>query len=738
VSSGGSWALLNQSWLWIAALSAVAVLSLTAGAVSSLKIKPSRKIVLLSLRFAALLLLAIAVLRPAREIDLLRTRRPPLAVLVDSSKSMTHGSTPLSKATIDWLSDNAGRLKDLEDFYKIEFVELDENLSNIEFDRLRQFQFDGKISPLGKAIEDFARLRPDCVGAVLLSDGRDTEQPGKPPAAAPFPIYPVVFETEAVQDLWIESIEPPPVSFIRTPTEIKVKLGLSGIPKGQAVVTLLEGGRPLRSETITLEEPGGEVILTFNPTRTGSKAYGVRVTPMPGETMVENNSAMFSLNVIRDKTRVLLVTGTPTWDVKFLRRRLRQDPGIDLISFFILRTPQDSSSARQDELSLIPFPTDELFNAELPSFDIVIFANFDYGPYVPRRYLDNLVRFVRDAGGGFAMLGGDRSFALGGYEGTRLEEILPFAIGGAAPGQRYLPKRFRPRLTEAGAVHPLFRWRSNPEENRLIWNSLPELEGMDWILRAKTGAVVLAENPERRNEYGPLPVVAAGEYGQGRTLAVATDSLWHWALPLAGQGGDPSVYRDFWTRALRWLVHDPEMELVRLSLPAGRIRAGSEIKFRARVFNNSYEPATGAKMSGSVVLDGGPKQALSWSETAPGEYESSPFKPAAEGFMRVEAQAELDATFLGRDSMEAPVEAESPENGRLGVDSAYLGALAEKTGGRVFREDKKDLFNTLLEKGKSEVEVVGRRVKEIWPASWLLGLTIALLGADWALRKIWE
>lgn len=684
------------------------------------------------------MLLAAAVLRPAREIDLFRTRRPPLAVFIDSSKSMGHGAKPLSGAAMDWLDENTGRLKGLEEFYKLEFVELTSPPGTMEFERLGELEFHGSITPLGKALEDFARLRPDCAGGVLLSDGRDTEQPGNPPGSIPFPLYPITFETGVVQDLWIESVEPPPVSFIRTPTEIKVKLGISGISKGQVIVALLEGGKPLKTEALELGEPGGEALLTFTPTRTGSKAYEVRVTPMPGETTIENNKAMFSLNVIRDKTRVLLVTGTPNWDVKFLRRRLRQDPGIDLISFFILRTPEDMNAAAQNELSLIPFPTDELFNEELSSFDIVIFANFDYAPYVPRRYLDNLVRFVRDAGGGFAMLGGDRSFALGGYEGTRLEEIMPVAYGGAAPGRAYLPKKFRPRLTDAGIVHPLFRWRSNPEENRLIWNSLPDLEGMNWILRPKAGAVVLAENPEERNEYGPLPVVALGEYGQGRTMAVATDSLWHWALPQAGAGGDPALYKDFWTRALRWMVHDPEMELVRLALPAGRVRANSGLRLRARVFNTSYEPATGAKVMGTLIVEEGMGADLSWRETSPGEYESALIEPTAEGFIRVEVRAELDGAFLGRDQIEIPVESESPENDRLGVDLAYLDSLAEKTGGRVFHEDRSEVFNFLLEKGRSEVEVVGRRVSEAWPTTLLLLLTIFSIAIDWGLRKIWE
>ncbi len=227
--------------------------------------------------------------------------------------------------------------------------------------------------------------------------------------------------------------------------------------------------------------------------------------------------------------------------MKFLRRRLRQDPGVDLITFLILRTPQDLNLVPQDELSLIPFPTQELFSQELPCFDAVVFANFDYGPYVPRHYLDNLVRFVEESGGGFAMLGGDRSFSLGGYEGSPLERILPVEFSGAAPGRAYAPGTFRPRLTDEGVRHPLFQWLPDPEANRDLWNRLPELGGSNWMLRAKAGAVVLAENPEARNEYGTQPLVALGEYGNGRTLA--------WPATACGGGACPTRVREAGTRS---------------------------------------------------------------------------------------------------------------------------------------------------------------------------------------------
>ncbi len=739
MSEGAAWALLNGHPAWLVALAALAVLALVSGLKSSRGLSRRRRAFLLALRLAALALVAVAVVRPAREVDLLRAKRSPLVVVTDDSRSMTLGPDPAGAAAARWLA--GGDLDEgVGEYYRIEYVALGDPPPAVDRSGLGAGGvFQRGESPLGRTLEALARSRPELAGVVLVSDGRDTERPGVPPQGLPFPVFAAAPQGEGAPDLWVEGVEIPPVAFIRTPVDVRVKLGVQGLPRGPAAVTLLEGGRPLASQVLDVGASGGEGILSFVPQRTGRKAYRVEVSPWPGEAGTENNRSQFSLNVVRDKTRVLLVGGTPSWDVKFLRRRLRQDPGVDLITFLILRTPQDLNLVPQDELSLIPFPTQELFSQELPSFDAVVFANFDYGPYVPRHYLDNLVRFVEEAGGGFAMLGGDRSFSLGGYEGSPLERILPVEFSGAAPGRAYAPGTFRPRLTEEGVRHPLFQWLPDPEANRDLWNRLPELQGMNWMLRAKPGAVVLAENPEARNEYGPQPLVALGEYGNGRTLVVACDSLWRWGLPHAGAGGgDEIAYRDFWTRALRWLIHDPEMELVRLSMPPGPLRAGEKVRLKARVLDRAYNPAEGARVTGALAGEGREPVPVEWRETAPGEYATEEVRFPSSGLWRVEVQGSLNGTFLGRDAAEFPVEPESPEALRLGVDLAYLRALAEDSGGAVFRLGERGLLDALRERARTQVEVVGRRVEEVWATPWLLCASVLLFGLDWALRRFWE
>jgi uncharacterized membrane protein len=733
------WEFLGASFAGVALALAALGLAVFSGLTSSRGFPPGRRALLITIRSLAVLLAVIAVLRPARHTDLTRIKRAPLAVVVDDSASMGLGRNPLSASALDWLRKNESGLRELEPWYTVERFTLGDPPPVMP--KEAKFGAEGfakQESPLSATLLGVARSRPGLAGIILLTDGRENRARDTEPPDISIPVYPVGLSGGEVKDLWIEGVDTPPVAFIRTPAEVRVRIGLSGLKPGRTNLSLYEGSSLLESTQVELKEGINEAKVVFGPKRTGRKAYRLELSPVPGEDSSENNSAQFSVGVIRDKTRVLLVAGTPTWDVKFLRDRFNADPSVDLITFLILRTPRDLSMVPESELSLIPFPTQELFEKELHTFDAVIYANFDYGPYAPPQYLENIVKFVREDGGGFAMLGGDRSFGLGGYEGTRLAEILPVELGGALGGSllRYGP--FRPRLTKAGSAHPIFQWDPDPEKNRELWNSLPELDGQNWSLRASGGGVVLAENPQAQNEYGPMPLIAIGEYGEGRSMAVLTDSLWRWKLPYAARGGDEAVYRDFWSNSLRWLMHDPDMELLRLMNPVSTLREGNNLALRARVLDAEYQPAAGAEVTGKLTGEKGEAVNLVFSEEAPGEYVAREVPLKARGIYRVEAQARKGAMVLGRDELAFPVGPASPEPQRIGLDREYLEKLAKKSGGRVLRGDEEGLYKVLREAGEKRLEVVGKKVEEPW-ANWMVMLlALSLFALDWTLRRLYE
>ena len=147
-------------------------------------------------------------------------------------------------------------------------------------------------------------------------------------------------------------------------------------------------------------------MFEIRPDELGEFLFQVSFPQIAGHATHSNDSADFVVKVIRDKIRVLQVVGRPSWDERFLRQHLKENPNVDLISFFILRTPSDDPEVSENELSLIPFPADKIFDTELHTFDVVIFQNFDFRPYYMARYLKN-IREAVEGGLGFVMLGGD-------------------------------------------------------------------------------------------------------------------------------------------------------------------------------------------------------------------------------------------------------------------------------------------------------------------------------------------
>jgi uncharacterized membrane protein len=327
-------------------------------------------------------------------------------------------------------------------------------------------------------------------------------------------------------------------------------------------VTLSSDGKPLREQRVTIARDGeATVAFEVTPPRVGRYVYEIATPVQAGEAVERNNARPFVVRVIRDKIRVLQVAGQPSWDVRALREMLRSNPNVDLISFFILRTQDDISLVPRDEMSLIPFPTRELFEEELPSFDVIILQNFEYLPYGIGDYLENL-RSYAEGGGGLVMLGGAQSFSSGGYEGTPVAAALPVTLLSPWDTSELLDTEpFQPQLTRAGERHPVTALRRVQADNLAAWRQLPELEGVNLIGEPKPNAVVLATHPTLRLPSGrPLPVIVAGSYGDGRSLAVTTDTLWHWGLVAAARPGDNGrAYTAFWEGAIRWLIQDPDL-----------------------------------------------------------------------------------------------------------------------------------------------------------------------------------
>jgi uncharacterized membrane protein len=478
------------------------------------------------------------------------------------------------------------------------------------------------------------------------------------------------------------------------------------------------------------------VPLAFAPDATGTFVFTVAAPVLPGEVVVENNQRSFVLRVIRDRVRVLLVAGRPSWDERFLRGLLKQDPNVDLVSFYILRTNSDSPGP-QDQLSLIPFPVQEIFGPQLKTFDAVVLCNFAYLPYRSldiERFLPNLRDYVR-GGGGLAMVGGEQSFGEGRYGATPLAEVLPVV---PLDGAGLVEEPIAPRLTAEGRRHPITAIGAGEAASAAAWERLPPVETLNRTrqLPPGSGATVLLEAPGTLVEGRPAPVVATREVGAGRSLAVTTDGSWRWGFLAAESGGGDKAYRRFWSAALRWLVRDPELTPLKVEPDQPSLEPGAPVGLNLAVRGADYGPAPGRKVTAELVAEDG-------RTVARGEAVSG-----ADGSARVELPSPGPGAFKVVARSDAPggpaetattavaVRGAGPEDADAAPRAELLAALAEATGGT----------STVLPGGSlpalamtdPEVVEIGRRKDQpIWDRWWYLAGLAATLAAEWILRRRW-
>jgi uncharacterized membrane protein len=424
------------------------------------------------------------------------------------------------------------------------------------------------------------------------------------------------------------------------------------------------------------------------------------------------------------------VVGRPSWDVRFLRQLLKRDPNVDLISFFILRTPGDDPHSSQDELSLIPFPTQEIFQEQLKTFDLVIFQNFNHRPYRMSQYLDGIAAYVRE-GGAFAMIGGDQSFSAGDYAGTPIEEILPVAL--LPPGPTAVDETpAQLKLSDAGRRHPVTELAASGAQNESAWSRLPRLPGVNTTGPLKGGAQTLLTSNEGR------PVLVVGEAGRGRVLALLTDSSWYWSFVAAGEQQGPRAYETFWHSAIRWLVRDPALTPMRVAAERPSFEPSAEPPaLDVQVRGSDYGAAAGAQISvvessaedpvphpvGNAAAgpDGNARMVLP--PLAPGAYKVTATARRPDGSQVGEAEDAFVVAPASRELIEA---APRPE---------LLQAIAAASKGRVI--DKGDALAGLPWRDPERVEVGQRTSKPLWDNWKVLLLLCLVVGAEWTLRRRW-
>lgn len=716
----------------------------------------TKRLLLFTLRFAATTLIVILLLQPQIEQKEVLKLKNKVVCLLDNSASMTlkGGDTGITRFQLvnKFFKDNAPFVEELQNNFDVDYLSFSDSMKEISYNDIeRGLGLDGKNTDIVQTLKLLEkRYEGKSVrGYLVFSDGADTvELPSgvnkleiisslTRDLSAPFFTFSPAGNMET-RDIAISNVSYDSFTFVRSPWKADVVIKIFGYKDLKLPITLKQGNDIISSKVLdTGNERELHIELSFTPHTTGTFLYTISLPLQPHEAITENNQVSFLVKVVRDKIRIMHVCGRPSWDERFLRRVLKSDPNIDLISFFILRTPTDVSEARNDELSLIPFPVDELFTQVLSSFDLVIFQNFDYRPYDTSffrfsHYLSNIQKFVTEMGGGFLMIGGDISFSQGGYDGTPIDEILPVNL---TTGKDTIDiTRLKVTLTNDGLKHPVTALDADTDRNTAIWKDLPELDGCNVTDGLKSDAVPLVTYPVKGNP----PLISVRDTGQGRCMAITTDSLWRWNFLSVGKGGSNRHYIKFWQNSLKWLIKDPTLNPIHIMVNKETFSPGEEIQMKIDVVGGNYQPLSGVQLGIDIANEFSGKSIFSANGVtgSDGQYRFT-IKHDGEGYYIVKVLAKKENDEIGQDYAVFNIALENKEFKDPSIRRDILAKLAEVSGGKHFDLPATNIREKFSIENPPIVKLVGKRQISLWDNGYIFMMILTIVSLEWWIRKRW-
>jgi hypothetical protein len=391
---------------------------------------------------------------------------------------------------------------------------------------------------LGRALGDIPPQR--FAGAIMLTDGQVHDAPKEArEMGLSGPLHGILTGTRALRDRRLVVEQAASFGIVGESATLTLRIQESGGGTGRARLSIARDGGDRREMDLTT---GFSHTVDVTVAHGGPNVFEIEVEGAAGELTMANNRAAIVVNGVRDRLRVLLVSGLPHAGERVWRNLLKADPAVDLVHFTILRPPEKQDGTPVNELSLIAFPTRELFEEKLDDFDLIIFDRYHRRGVLPVNYLNNIVKYVHD-GGAILEAGGPALATPLGLFRTPLGEILPLA-----PTGRMIEQTFRADVTEVGRRHPVTAHLPG----------VPETPGAEpawgrWLrlVEAETrrGVVVMKGANDR-------PVLALDRVGKGRIAQLLTDQIWLWARGFDGGGPQAELLR----RTAHWLMKEPDLE----------------------------------------------------------------------------------------------------------------------------------------------------------------------------------
>jgi hypothetical protein len=684
-------------------------------------VSSSKKIILISLRILSLILLLFIVFEPILTLTKNIILEPVSFVFVDNSRSIL-------------IKDGTNREENIKEFLKrLDQIGLENNLNVYTFGtRVKKADpfnnnekyslsginfsegssnFSNIFSSIKNSTEDSEEGERNISSIIIISDGVITE--GSSPVYAAeklsLPVFTIgVGDTTRRNDIEIKNIIFNEFVYSETPTLINLSLQNTGFTGQNIFISLYEDEKLLEQKGITLGEEGVENInFNYIPRTSGEKKITVRTTELKGEFTFSNNKKTVFLNILSNKINVLLIAGSPSADLAFIKNLLEEDKNLSVNSLtyivankFIEKSNPDKLIDSSNVIFLIGFPSKEIPNAFITKIKNQLSEKNK--PFF----------FVLSDGTDFTKL-------------RMLQTELPFIAGQTARDWIEV----QPVVEPGEKNNPLLQ--NNAQNNLSAWDNLPPVYQYYTGLQAKPESNVLAKIKVNNNIVNK-PLIITSRLGSRSSIAVLAKDIWRWKLQTAPK--DLDLFDRFIHNGVKWLNTSEEQKQVSIKTTKKIYSIGEPIEFTGQVYDQTFNPVFDAEVR--VNINQVKESEIVLNSIGSGLYEGT-FQITKPGDYNFSGSAAIEGKTIGTDKGtfsigEADLEMMNPR-----MDYEFLSALANSTNGKFFfAPDYKELLDILREmKNKPASRKILTNEITLWSNEWLMCIVILLFGIEWFLRK---
>lgn len=494
------------------------------------------------------------------------------------------------------------------------------------------------FAALNAALADVPQTR--VAGAILITDGQVHDAPSPQAMQLHAPLQVLVAGSRGERDRKLSVLNAARFAIVGQWATLRLRVDdLGGGGETSAMLNIRIDGKPFGARTVPV---GKDTDVRVPVAHEGENLVELSAGPGPAELTPQNNHAVVTISGVRDRLRVLLVSGEPHAGERVWRNLLKADPSVDLIHFTILRPPDKQDSTPINELSLIAFPSRELFQEKLGSFDLVVFDRYRERGVLPLAYFLNLASYVQD-GGALLISSGPEFASLESIYRTPLSQVLP-----VQPTGEVINRPFKPVVTEDGMAHPVTRELAgrNQDKTPPSWGRWFRILGANKV----AGQTVMSGD-------GGRPLLVLDRVGKGRVAELMSDQAWLWARGFEGGGPQAELLR----RLAHWLMKEPELESENLSAAI----VGDTVRITRRTMAKQTPAVSLTMPSGRIV--------------------NLPLTRVEPGIWRAETKAGELGLYRATDGILSTVTAAGPLNPKEVADMRATGEIlkpnAEASGG---------------------------------------------------------